>query len=325
MYCVRNAAPLRVSGKKLTWRVPASTSRTAPRYSGRQELTLIDHDTARAAVAGADQLGHISRHFLAPVPRAPRRAIAIMAAVHRPDHPAAAVAVVVIVAREDVAERVQAGLVIVALAVANDLELRAVAIDAQRVGQLIARDMPAALVDDIEVLRPLGVILLNRAAAVAVAEIELAIEPQHHAVHAVVGVDAAEPGQEGIAFIGLVVTVGVFEHEQVGAIADEHAASLVFAGLVVMFFDGDAHGHGKDAVGEYGRLVGLAVAVGVFEDLDLVGILDAVKPPVAAASESIVQPLGDPDPPSRIDVDIGGIDEQAARPPTASPPAPRPA
>ena len=207
-----------------------------------------------------------------------------MAAVHRPDHPAAAVAVVVVVAREDVAERVHAGLVIVALAVADDLELRAVAVDPQRVGQLIARDMPAALVDHVEVLRPLGVILLDRAAAVAVAEVELAVEPQHHAVHAVVGVDAAEPGQEGIALVGLVVAVGVFEHEQVGAVADEDAASLVLAGLVVMFLDGDAHGHGEDPVGEDGRLVGLAVAVGVFEDLDLVGILDAMKPPVAAAA-----------------------------------------
>ena len=85
------------------------------------------------------------------------------------------------------------------------------------------------------------------------AEIKLAVEPQHHAVHAVVGVDAAEPGQEGIAFIGLVVAVGIFEYEQVGAIADEDAASLILAGFVKMLFNGDAHGHGEDAVGEDGR------------------------------------------------------------------------
>ena len=94
-----------MSGKKLTWRVPASTSRTAPRYSGGQELAFIDHDAARAAVAGAHELGHIARHLFAPVPRAARRVIAVMAAVHRPDHPAAAVAIVVVVARENVAER----------------------------------------------------------------------------------------------------------------------------------------------------------------------------------------------------------------------------
>ena len=94
-------------------------------------------------------------------------------------------------------------------------------------------------------------------------------------MHAVVGVDAAEPGQERVALVGLVVAVGVFEHEQVGAVADEDAASRVLAGLVVMFLDGDAHGDGENLVGEHGRLVGLAVAVGVFEDLDLVGVLDA--------------------------------------------------
>ena len=119
----------------------------------------------------------------------PGRAVAVVAAVHRPDHPAAAVAVVVVVAGEDVAERVQAGLVVVPLAVADDLELGAVAVDPQGVGKLVGRDVPAALVDHVEVLLPLGVVLLDRAAAVAVGEVELAVEAQDHAVHAVVGVD----------------------------------------------------------------------------------------------------------------------------------------
>ena len=35
-----------------------------------------------------------------------------------------------------------------------------------------------------------------------------------------------------------------------------------------------------------------------------------VKPLVAAAGESIVEPLGDPDAPARVDVDIGRVDEQ---------------
>ena len=153
----------------------------------------------------------------------------------------------------------------------------AVAVDAQGVGQLVGRDVPAALVDDVEVLLPLGVVLLNRAAAVAVGEVELAVEAQHHAVHAVVGVDPAEPGQQRIALVGLVVAVGVLEHEQVGAVADEDAAAGVLAVLVVVLLDGDAHRHGEDPVGEDGHLVGLAVAVGVLEDLDLVGLLDCVE------------------------------------------------
>ena len=41
--------------------------------------------------------------------------------------------------------------------------------------------------------------------------------------------------------------------------------------LLVVLLDGDAHRDGEDLVGEDGHLVGLAVAVGVFEDLDPVG------------------------------------------------------
>ena len=121
---------------------------------------------------------------------------------------------------------------------------------------------------------PLGVVLLDRAAAVAVGEVELAVEAEDHAVDAVVGVDPAEAGQERIALVGLVVAVGVLEHEQVGAVADEDAAALVLAVLAVLLLDGDAHRDGEDLVGEDGHLVGLAVAVGVLEDLDPVGLLD---------------------------------------------------
>ena len=138
MYSVRNEAPWRVSGKKLICRVPASASRTAPSILLGQQVPLVDHDAAGAAVAGADELGDVAGHLLAPVPGAARGPVAVLAAVHDPDHPAAAVAVVVVVAGEDVAERVQAGLVVVALAVGEDLELGAVAVDAEGVGELVA-------------------------------------------------------------------------------------------------------------------------------------------------------------------------------------------
>src|SRR5262249_48223778 len=157
------------------------------------------------------ELGNVAGDFLAPVPRAPGCPVAVVAAVEHPDYAAAAVAVVVVVAGEDVAESVQARLVVVPLAVGEDLELRAVAIHAERVGKLVGRDVPARTVDDIEVLRPLGVVLLDRAAAVAVSEVKLAVEAEDHAVHAVVGVDTAEAGQERVAFVGPVVTVGVLE------------------------------------------------------------------------------------------------------------------
>ena len=114
-------------------------------------------------------------------------------------------------------------------------------------------------------------------------------------MHAVVGIDAAEPGEQGVALIAC-RRLGVLEDEQVGAVAYEDAAARVLAILAMVLFHGDAHGHREDPVGEDGHLVGLAVAVGVFEDLDLVGILDPVKSRIAAAAEPVVQPLGDPDP-----------------------------
>ena len=76
-----------------------------------------------------------------------------------------------------------------------------------------------------------------------------------------------------------------------------------------MLLDGDAHRDGEDLVGEDGHLVGLAVAVGVFEDLDLVGVVDPVEPRVAAAGEPVVEPLGDPDPAPRVDVHVGRVDD----------------
>ena len=99
---------------------------------------------------------------------------------------------------------------------------------------------------------------------------------------AVVGVDPAEAGQQRISLVGLVVAVGVLEDEQVGAVADVDLAPEVLAVLAVPLLDRQAHRDGEDPVGEDGHLVGLAVAVGVLEDLDLVGLLDAGHPVAAA-------------------------------------------
>ena len=108
--------------------------------------------------------------------------------------------------------------------------------------------------------------MLNRAAAIAVSEIEFAIQAKDHSVHAVVRVNTTKPRQEGITLVGPVIAVGVFEHEQVGTVTDENAASFVFSILVATFFDSDPHRHGKDLVGENSDLVGLAVAVGILEE-----------------------------------------------------------
>src|SRR5262249_60671435 len=109
----------------------------------------IDHQAAWAPVASADELGHVAGDVLAPVPRAARSPVTIVAAVEDPDDTAAAVAVVVVVAGEDVAEGVQAGLVVVALAVCEDLELLAVAVGAEGGGEVGRDDGAAGGVDDV--------------------------------------------------------------------------------------------------------------------------------------------------------------------------------
>src|SRR5271157_2147604 len=226
-----------------------------------QKIPFVDHDSRGASVAGAHEFRDVARHVLTPVPWTAGSMVAVAAAVHRADQPAAAVAVIVVVACEDVAAGIQAGLVVVPLTVADDLELRPVAVGPQGVGKLIGRYVPAALVDHVEVLLPLGFVLLNRAAAVTLREVELAVETQNHAMNAVVGVDPAEARQHRIALIGPVV------------------------------------------------------AVGVLEDLDLVRVVDPVKPGIAAAGQPVVQPLGDPDPAPGIDVDVRRVHEHRLRRP----------
>ena len=85
------------------------------------------------------------------------------------------------------------------------------------------------------------------------------------------------PVKSGWRAVRLVVAVGVLEHEQVGAVADEDATALVLAVRCVVLLDGQSHGYGEDPVGEDGHLVGLAVTVGIFEDLDPVGLVDLAE------------------------------------------------
>ena len=103
----------------------------------RQQISFVDQNPRRAAVTRTDELGHVARHVFSPVPGAAGCVVAVMTAVHRPDHAAAAVAIVIVVTCEDVAKRVQAGLVVVSLAVADDLELGPVTVGAHRVGKLV--------------------------------------------------------------------------------------------------------------------------------------------------------------------------------------------
>src|SRR6476469_6576443 len=102
--------------------------------------------------------------------------------------------------------------------------------------------------------------MLHRAAAVTVRKIELTIETKNHSVHAVIRVNSSKSGQEGIAFIRLVVSIRIFKDEQIWAVAHENAAPLIFTIVAILFLDGDSHRNRKDLIGENGRLICLAVA-----------------------------------------------------------------
>ena len=73
------------------------------------------------------------------------------------------------------------------------------------------------------------------------------------------GVTGSESGEDDAFFIGPVVTVGVFEKNKIGVFGDPGAAVA----------EGESHGH-VEPVGKERRLVGAPVAVGVFEDVELV-------------------------------------------------------
>ena len=95
-----------------------------------------------------------------------------------------------------------------------------------------------------------------------------------------VGVSDAPAGHDDLTDVGLVVAVGVLEEDEVRGLGDDHAA-----------VGEDEAGRDVELVGEDRELVGLAVAVGVFADLDgVVALLlvfhDAMR---------VVAGLGDPE------------------------------
>ena len=92
-------------------------------------------------------------------------------------------------------------------------------------------------------------------------------------------VGRVEAGEDALADVGLVVAVGVLEEHQVGRLGDQDAAV------------GELEpGRAVQAVGEDGLLVGLAVAVGVFEDQELVVHL------LLGLPVRVGRPAGDPEP-----------------------------
>ena len=93
-------------------------------------------------------------------------------------------------------------------------------------------------------------------------------------------VGRVEAGEDALADVGLVVAVGVLQEHQVGRLGDQDAAvGELEAGRAVQL------------VGEDDHLVGLAVAVGVFEDQELVVHL------LLGLPVRVGRPAGDPEAP----------------------------
>ena len=184
--------------------------------------------------------------------------------------------IVVVVAAPDVAEGIDGEFDRVAEVDGEVFELRAIG---------FAADHPAPLVLDAATVGPGDVV-----AGVAIGHVELVVGAEDLAVHPVVVVLATKAGQQQLAgTVGDQVAVGVGVDVEIGRFGDIHLGTG----------DADAHG-GVEVAAEDGDLVGDAIAVGVFEHLDLVigGVADI---------PAVLGPLGDPDPAATVDVDGDGV------------------
>ncbi len=94
--------------------------------------------------------------------------------------------------------------------------------------------------------------------------IDVAIEAPSQGVEIVMGILGAEAGEDDAADVGLAITVGVGEVEQLMAGGDIDPAAVV----------GQDTGGNEDAFSKHGGLVGLAIAIGVFHhDHGVLGFL----------------------------------------------------
>ena len=123
----------------------------------------------------------------------------------------------------------------------------------------------------------------------AVEAVEPAVGPPGQRVGQLVRVGPAEAGDDDLRLVGRLAVGAFLAEEDVGRVGDPDAAVA----------DGDARGD-VQPLGKDGELVGLAVAVGVFEDLDAV----AARP---GANARIFEALGDPDRPRSSKVIATGL------------------
>ena len=141
-------------------------------------------------------------------------------------------------------------------------------------------------------------------AHVAGVEHPLAVRTDRHRMQRVVVVDALEPGQQHLTFvhrrIEAQITIDVGIDNEVGRLRDDD--------LVVD--DRDAQRSDEPRLlHERVRGLGLAIAVLVLHDDDAIAL------GLPGVMRAVANPLGDPDAPVSIDVDVGRVAQQRRRGP----------
>ena len=111
-------------------------------------------------------------------------------------------------------------------------------------------------------------------------------------VAAVVGVGIIGSAEELLDDVGLVVAIGIAKPEKLAGLGDDDA----------ILVEGESVGE-LEAFRKDGALVGLAVAVGVFEDED------GVVGEVAGKGEGVACKTVDPQAAAGVELDLEGIDE----------------
>ncbi len=276
----------------------------------REERSLVDADPRGRAAAGHQEVGHHPGVVLVPVAERNLRLdvraaglpagasslvhIAIVAILKDGVDPHPLVAVVVVVALPERSEGVDSHLVVVAEVVAKHLEVAAVGPAAKYhslpVGLAGGVDGIAEPVDN----RP-AVTIVHMVAGVAEVEVPAAVGTYHEGVHRVVVLRLPGLREEHLAAVGHEIAVVVVEDEHLRSAGHDHLPPRPLAD----------HADAKRAIDvaalmENGLLVGHTVAVGVFEDED------PISGRAGVFAAAVVCHLADPDPPRRIDVDVGG-------------------
>ena len=284
--------------------VDLSRSRVDFQDGGRtregKQGSFVGEQTARGTVSRTDDLGNDPRHLFRVVESGSRHAVPEIRTWKNPSDAASLMAIIVVVGKEAASEAVNADFIVVAQAVGEHFHLRAIGAHAADRAIPSTLQTPSRAVGDLE-RRLIGSVVVHPVTGVSHSEVEPTIDTQLQTVQAVVAVDAAKAGQQRLAMVRSVVSVAVFQNEQVRGVADEDSTTSIDAALP-MLLEGQPHRHRKDILGKDRHLVGSAVSVGILKHLDLIGARDTLKLALLRPGpKAIIESLGNPNATARID------------------------